>query len=161
MTDAWDPSIPSHKELAREIEFGSGIPSMRPRAQARAALLSVGFVIEHDEDLAERNDEVPWYYPLEGDLRKAQTLWDYVTVFRISRPGRIMTRCFVATLELVGLLPKGTWDISKALEVAARSLVKGGQTKVRSFLQCNRYFVVDGPSKLFTPMYLVICKKPL
>lgn len=21
-------------------------------------------------------DEVPWYYPLEGDMRKAQTLWD-------------------------------------------------------------------------------------
>jgi hypothetical protein len=33
--------------------------------------------------LAERDDHVPWYYPLEGDIRKAQTLWD--GAFPISR----------------------------------------------------------------------------
>jgi hypothetical protein len=21
-------------------------------------------------------DDIPWYYPLEGDIRKAQTAWD-------------------------------------------------------------------------------------
>ncbi|KAI6029089.1 S-adenosyl-L-methionine-dependent methyltransferase [Pisolithus microcarpus] len=38
MTDAWDPSIPSHKELAHQIEFGSGIPELRPIKLARQAM---------------------------------------------------------------------------------------------------------------------------
>jgi sterol 24-C-methyltransferase len=143
MTDTWDPSVPSHKELAHEIEFGNGIPEMRPLAKAREALISVGFEIEHEEDLAERPDEVPWYYPLEGDIRKAQTMWDYFTVWRMSWSGIFVTHTVVGFLEMLGLLPKGTQDVGEALKVAATSLVKGGQTK------------------LFTPMYLVISRKPL
>lgn len=76
MTDAWDPSIPSHKAVAHGIEVGDGIAEMRNTANARNALVKVGFQIEHEEDLADREDEVPWYYPLEGDVRKAQTAWD-------------------------------------------------------------------------------------
>ena len=53
MTDAWDPSIPEHKELAHEIELGNGIPEMRPLKAARDALVKVGFEIQHEEDLAE------------------------------------------------------------------------------------------------------------
>lgn len=132
MTDTWDPSVPSHKELAHEIEFGNGIPEMRPLAKAREALISVGFEIEHEEDLAERPDEVPWYYPLEGDIRKAQTMWDYFTVWRMSWSGIFVTHTVVGFLEMLGLLPKGTQDVGEALKVAATSLVKGGQTKVCS-----------------------------
>jgi len=143
MTDSWDPSIPSHKELAHEIEFGNGIPEMRHLAKARQALISVGFEIEHEEDLADRPDEVPWYYPLEGDIRKAQTVWDYFTVWRMSWSGMLVTHNAIKFMEFLGMLPKGTWEVGEALKVAASSLVKGGQTK------------------LFTPMYLVISRKPL
>ena len=80
MTDEWDPSIPTHKQLGKEIEFGNGIPEMRPVSDARKALKAVGFKIEHEEDLADRGDTVPWYYPLQGDLSQAQTFWDYFTV---------------------------------------------------------------------------------
>lgn len=76
MTDRYDASNPQHRKIAHEIELGDGIPEMRGYDNARQALKSVGFVIEHEEDLAERDDHVPWYYPLEGDIRKAQTLWD-------------------------------------------------------------------------------------
>jgi sterol 24-C-methyltransferase len=83
MTDRYDASNPQHRKIAHEIELGDGIPEMRGYDNARQALKSVGFVIEHEEDLAERDDHVPWYYPLEGDIRKAQTLWD--GAFPISR----------------------------------------------------------------------------
>lgn len=76
MTDKWDPANPKHKEIAHGIEVGDGIAEMRSLEAARKALLSVGFEIEHEEDLADRPDPIPWYYPLEGDIRKAQTLWD-------------------------------------------------------------------------------------
>lgn len=76
MTDSWDPKDPFHKKIAHGIELGDGIPEMRNIENARNALKKVGFTIEHEEDLADRGDEVPWYYPLEGDIRKAQTAWD-------------------------------------------------------------------------------------
>ena len=132
MTDAWDPSIPEHKELAHQIELGNGIPEMRHLHKARAALKTVGFDILHEEDLADRPDEVPWYYPLEGDISKAQTTWDYFTVWRMSWSGIFVTHNVLKFLEFVGFVPKGTWEVGEALKVAAESLVKGGQTKVCS-----------------------------
>ena len=134
MTDAWDPSIPEHKELAHQIELGNGIPEMRPLRLARQALKTVGFEIEHEEDLAERSDPVPWYYPLEGDITKAQTFWDYLTVWRMSWSGQLVSHNAIRVMEWFGVLPKGTYDVSESLKVAASSLVKGGQTKVWSRL---------------------------
>ncbi|KAF8814976.1 delta-sterol C-methyltransferase [Phlegmacium glaucopus] len=142
MTDAWDPSIPEHKVVAHQIELGNGIPEMRSIKLSREALKTVGFQIEHEEDLADRPDPVPWYYPLEGDISKAQTVWDYLMVWRISWSGRFVSHNAIWLMERLGLLPKGTYDVSESLKVAGESLVKGGQTK------------------LFTPMYLVISRKP-
>jgi sterol 24-C-methyltransferase len=58
MTDKWDPSIPHHKEVAHGIEVGDGIAEMRPISNARDALKKVGFEILHEEDLADRPDNV-------------------------------------------------------------------------------------------------------
>ncbi|EAU81938.1 sterol 24-C-methyltransferase [Coprinopsis cinerea okayama7 len=129
MTDEWDPSIPSHKELAHRIELGNGIPEMRPLRQARRALQDVGFKIEHEEDLAARPDPVPWYYPLEGDFSKAQTAWDYLTVWRTSWSGQLVTHNVLRAMEWIGLVPKGTHDVGESLRLAAAALVEAGQAK--------------------------------
>lgn len=130
MTDQWDPSNPSHKELAHRIEIGNGIPEMRPVSKAREALISVGFEIEHEEDLAERPDEVPWYYPLEGDMFKAQTLWDYFTVWRMGPSGRFVTHHGLWLIEKLGIVPKGTWEVGETLKIAGDALVEAGQKRV-------------------------------
>ena len=142
MTDDWDPSIPEHKALAHEIELGNGIPEMRPLSKSRDALKTVGFNVEHEEDLAERPDEVKWYYPLEGDVWKAQTVWDMLTVWGTSWSGMLITHTIMWIMELIGLLPKGTLQVVNSLKSARTGLVKGGQLK------------------LFTPMYLAISRKP-
>ncbi|ESK95640.1 sterol 24-c-methyltransferase [Moniliophthora roreri MCA 2997] len=143
MTDDWDPSIPEHKAVAHEIEIGNGIPEMRPLRLARQALKNVGFEIEHEEDLADRPDEIPWYYPLEGDFRKAQTLWDYFTVWRTTYMGMFVMHGIMWIMELIGLLPKGTLDVVATMKIALTSLVRSGKMK------------------LFTPMYLVVSRKPI
>ncbi|KAF9788304.1 delta-sterol C-methyltransferase [Thelephora terrestris] len=143
MTDEWNPSNPEHKALAHEIELGNGIPEMRPLSKARAALTTVGFDVEYEEDLAERPDVVKWYYPLEGDIWKAQTAWDMLTVWGTSWSGMLITHTIMWIMELLGLLPKGTLEVVHSLKSARTGLVKGGQMK------------------LFTPMYLAISKKPL
>lgn len=60
MTDEWDPSIPSHKHIAHQIELGDGIAEMRTIKDARKAMNAVGFEMMHDEDLADRGDAIPW-----------------------------------------------------------------------------------------------------
>ena len=130
MTDTWDPSIPEHKAVAHQIELGNGIPEMRPISKAREALKTVGFQIEHEEDLAARPDPIPWYYPLEGDISKAQTWWDYFTVWRMSWSGKLVSHTAIRLMELVGLVPKGTYDVGESLKVAADALVLSGQQKV-------------------------------
>lgn len=134
MTDDWDGSIPAHADLQHKIELGNGIPEMRPIKQAREALKNVGFEIQHEEDLADRPDAVQWYYPIEGDIRKAQTAWDYITVWRMSWSGILVTQNFVWVMEKLRFLPKGTYDVGEALKVAAVSLVRGGQQKVCGFI---------------------------
>lgn len=142
MTDDWDPSIPEHKALAHQIELGNGIPEMRPLGQAREALKKVGFQIELEEDLAERPDPIPWYYPLEGDIFKAQTFWDYLTVWRMSWSGQLVSHNFMRVMEFIGFLPKGTYEVGESLKIAGESLVKGGQAKVSvSMMLPNRYGV--------------------
>ncbi|KAI0792391.1 S-adenosyl-L-methionine-dependent methyltransferase [Abortiporus biennis] len=142
MTDKWDPSIPRHKELAHRIEIGNGIPEMRPIRKVREALTKVGFEVVHEEDLAERPDEVTWYYPLEGDLFKAQTPWDLLTCWRTSASGRFVTHHALWWIEKIGIVPSGTYDVCETLKIAGDAIVEGGH------------------DKLFTPMYLVISKKP-
>ena len=129
MTDDWDPSIPEHKVLAHQIEIGSGIPEMRPISKSRDALKTVGFQIEHEEDLAARPDPIPWYYPLEGDIRKAQTFWDYFTLWRMSWSGKLVSSTAICIMELIGIMPKGTWAVTEQLKVAADALVRTGQKK--------------------------------
>ncbi len=139
MTDGWNPTISSHKALAHAIEFGNGIPEMRPLSSVRSALLSVGFEIEHEEDLAERDDPVPWYYPLEGDIRKAQTAWDYFTVWRMSWSGKLVTHTALKVAEFVGFVPAGTSKVGDALKVAADALVEGGRKRVRLVFFCLEF----------------------
>lgn len=162
MTDRWDPAIPEHKELAHQIEIGNGIPEMRPIAKAREALKTVGFEILHEEDLAERPDDVTWYYPLEGDVFKAQTLWDVFTCWRTSSSGKFVSHHGLRLLEFAGIVPKGTWDVCETLKIAGDALVKTGQQKVRVLLGFPGLpKLTASPSQIFTPMYLVISKKPL
>ncbi|GAB7328353.1 hypothetical protein MBLNU13_g00343t1 [Cladosporium sp. NU13] len=80
MTDAYDPSNKRHREIRLGIERGNGISNMVSRKEALAAMRKAGFEIEHEEDLAEREDRRPWYAPLAGDLAGAQNLWDLLGV---------------------------------------------------------------------------------
>ncbi|AET39143.1 sterol 24-C-methyltransferase Ecym_4063 [Eremothecium cymbalariae DBVPG len=142
MTENYDSSNPEHRKIAYNIELGDGIPKMYGVQDARDALKHVGFNIVHDENLADNNDQIPWYYPLTGDWRYVQTLGDVGTFLRTSYLGRQVTTAFMYTLETLGLAPKGSGKVTKALETAAAGLIAGGK------------------QKLFTPMWLFVAKKP-
>lgn len=142
MTDKYDDENEEHRKIAYGIEVGDGIPKMYKREVAEKALKSVGFEIEYEADLAAKEDDIPWYYPLSGEWKYVQTLSDYFTIFRTSKVGRTITTEAVGLMEKLGLAPKGSKQVTNALEDAAVNLVEGGR------------------QKLFTPMMLYVCRKP-
>lgn len=142
MSDRYDESNPQHRKIAYEIEVGDGIPKMFTRDVACNALKNVGFDVHVAHDLADNDDDVPWYYPLTGDWKYVQTLSDLATFFRTSYLGRKFTTLMVGLMELLGIAPKGSTKVTHALEQAAVGLVAGGR------------------SRLFTPMMLFVATKP-
>ncbi|KAG0243283.1 Delta(24)-sterol C-methyltransferase [Actinomortierella wolfii] len=138
MTDRYDPSNPEHQRIV-----GNGVAKMMTRKDCLQALKTVGFEIELSEDRAENNDAIPWYYPIAGDIRQANTLWDYMTVLRTTTPGRKVTTAMVSALESVGLAAPGSTKVSQILQLAADSVVEAARLGI------------------FTPMFFFVAKKPV
>ncbi|KAI5308166.1 Delta(24)-sterol C-methyltransferase, partial [Ascosphaera atra] len=142
MTDKYDPNNEEHREVRLGIEQGDGISNMDTAAEAVRAIKAAGFELLVNEDLAERPDPVPWYYPIAGQLKYASSLWDLFSVFRMTRLGRSTLNYTLGAMERIGVMPTGSKKTGESLAYAADCLVKGGEMK------------------LFTPMYLMVGKKP-
>ena len=142
MTEKYDNDNPHHREIRLGIEQGDGISNMVKISEALEAIKNAGFELEFHEDLADRPDAVPWYYPLAGDFTMMTSLWDLPTIFRMTKVGRGMVNRLVCALEYLSLAPKGTQRTATSLAWAADCLVAGGR------------------EKLFTPMYLMVARKP-
>lgn len=162
MTDAYDDADLRHRALRLAIERGDGIARMVSAAEALRAVRAAGFELLAHEDLAERFDHVagggggggdggggwgdsaPWYWPLDaGGWRYASGLWDVLGTFRMTPWGRWLAHGFMGALEALRLAPPGTKKTGDSLAQAAEALVQGGK---------------EG---LFTPMFLMVARKPL
>lgn len=145
MTDAYDESNKRHREIRLGIERGNGISNMVSKREALAAMQQAGFVVEFEEDLAERSakDKKAWWAPLAGDLSGATNLWDFLGYVRISNVGRLGIGALLRTMEALRLAPSGTAETARELSDGGDALVAGGR---------------EG---LFTPMYLMIGRKPV
>lgn len=143
MTDAYDNDNPTHRKIRLGIEQGDGISNMEKIQVALDAMKAAGFELEINEDLADRPDPYPWYWPLAGDLKYMSSIWDFPTIVRMTKIGRGTVHKFVGVLEKIGLAPGGTQKTADSLALAADCLVAGGK------------------EKLFTPMYLMVGRKPM
>ena len=142
MTEKYDNENQHHREIRLGIEQGDGISNMVKVSEGLQAIKDAGFELEFHEDLADRPDPVPWYYPLAGDFSMMGSVWDLPTILRMTKLGRGITHKFVGALESLSLAPRGTQKTADSLALAADCLVAGGR------------------EKLFTPMYLMVARKP-
>ena len=142
MTDAYDNDNSEHRAIRLGIEQGNGISNMEKIQVALDAIKAAGFELELNEDLADRPDAMPWYWPLSGDFRMMASIWDFFTILRLTYFGRSAVHRFVGILEKLRLAPYGTQKTADSLALAADNLVAGGR------------------QKLFTPMYLMVARKP-
>eukprot|EP00898_Chlorokybus_atmophyticus_P008219 jgi/Chlat1/8399/Chrsp80S07829 len=145
MTEEYNPADEHHRTLKADIELGNGLPDIRTTKECFAALRAAGFEasaipsrcqmsVEHSEDLA-LTAQVPWYQPL------APSLFSW-SGFRLTTPGRFLTRNLVFLLEKARLAPAGSSQVSQFLERGADALVAGGRANI------------------FTPMFFFVARKP-
>ncbi|EEQ29927.1 Delta(24)-sterol C-methyltransferase [Microsporum canis] len=142
MTDKYDNENPVHREIRLGIEQGDGISNMVKESVAIEAMKAAGFELLKVEDLANRPDPSPWYYPLAGSWKHMSSLGDIFTIMRMTWWGRAIVHRFLGSMEKVGLFPRGSQKTGDSLAYAADCLVKGGEMK------------------LFTPMLLMVGRKP-
>ncbi|KAF6807398.1 hypothetical protein CSOJ01_08204 [Colletotrichum sojae] len=142
MTDNYDNDNLAHRKTRIEIEQGDGIANMVSAAEALRSFRAAGFEVVEHEDMADRPDPIPWYWPLDaGSWRHAQTAGDLLYTFRMTGLGRMVTHGFLTVMEAVRLAPPGMVKTSQSLATAADALVLGGKEKI------------------FTPMYLMVGRK--
>jgi sterol 24-C-methyltransferase len=143
MTDAYDNDNPSHREIRLGIEQGNGISNMEKISVALKAIKDAGFELEFHEDLADREDVAPWYWPLSGELKYLSSIGDIPTIIRMTKIGRSIIHRTLGAFEKINIIPQGTAKTADSLAVGADALVAGAR------------------QKLFTPMYLMVARKPL
>ncbi|KAL9112345.1 MAG: hypothetical protein Q9227_003463 [Pyrenula ochraceoflavens] len=143
MTDNYDNANQHHRDIRLGIEQGNGISNMVRISEGLAAIQAAGFELEMHEDLADRPDTRPWYYPLDGDFKHCSwSIGDFLSIARMTWWGRGFVHKMLGAAETVGVIPRGT-------QKTADSLAKGAD-----------YLVAGGKEKLFTPMYLMVARKP-
>ncbi|KAL2117725.1 hypothetical protein VTJ04DRAFT_7385 [Mycothermus thermophilus] len=142
MTDKYDKNNVEHRAIRLAIEEGNGISNMVTVSEGLAAMKNVGFELLHHEDLSKRGDPIPWYWGIAGEMKYMQSYWDLFTCLRMTHAGRRIVHVFTGFLELVGLAPAGTKKTADALAKGADGLVAGAK------------------QDLFTPMYLMVGRKP-
>lgn len=134
VTNKYDPSNPKHVALKKGIEVGNGLPDLETSEVIVNALKAAGFEVLEAYDLAPKSD-IPWYTALAPNVS--------VTGFLHTALGRWATGRLVRILEYVKLAPTGTTNVHDMLEKAASDLVAAGREGV------------------FSPMFFVLCRKPL
>ena len=124
LTDQYDPRDPEHQRIKSEIETGDGLPDIVSIPETIDGLRASGFEVLDSFDAAERSDpETPWYLPLRGELAG-------LSILRRGRLGRRLARHTIGILEIVGVAPKGSKEVSLMLGRAAEGLIAGGKTGI-------------------------------
>lgn len=137
MTDKYVPSNPEHVKIKEMIEYGNSITRLCTTKEIDQAIEASGFIREETIDLANTKhfgNNFPWYATLESGWSLSQ--------IRHTKVSRTLMRYLLTTLETIGLVKKGVVKTQKILLVAADGLVAGGRLGI------------------FTPMYMVVVRKP-
>lgn len=116
------------------LKVGNGLPLLHSIEDVHSSARDVGFEVVEAQDYALKS-EVPWYSVL-------QPQWT-VTDFKITPLGRWMTHIFLYAMETFRMVPRGAVQVHRTLCRGADNLILGG---------------IEG---IFSPMYLVVLRKPL
>ena len=113
LTDKFSPENPHHVDIRQRIERGNGVTNLLAVPGGLDAMRAVGFEVLHHEDMAQRGDKVPWWYPIDADTSKTTCWSDWWRVFRLNKKVWRVANCILWVCESLGVCPKGTLESAK------------------------------------------------
>ena len=129
-------SNPHHLKIKADIELGGGLLEIEHTQTIDDALRSVGFEVLETRDLTlQTGPSIPWYQPLVGSGLS-------LAAFRGSRVGRWVTHNTLRALETLHIVPQGTVQVSRILNLCADAMIEAGRLGI------------------FSPMYFIHARKP-
>ena len=136
LTDRFDADNSHHQQVKHDIELGGGLQDLVSMRDVDAALDKVGFEVLETSDMADQaGPAIPWYEPLVGSGLS-------LTSLRSSRVGRSATEQILRVLEALRVVPQGTPGAARILNIGAAALAEAGRLRI------------------FTPMYIIVVRKP-
>ncbi len=139
LTPKYDKDNEEHRIIKKKIEEGDGLPDMAYQAECVEALKNVGFEVEEARDMAldQRFGGDEWYLPLWPS-------WNPLSFrFQMNPIGKFITRNLLWIFEGLWLVPAGTYKVQEMLQQGGWGCAHGGNTGT------------------FTPMWLMVARKPL
>mmetsp|Transcript_114780 Transcript_114780/g.246690 ORF Transcript_114780/g.246690 Transcript_114780/m.246690 type:complete len:405 (-) Transcript_114780:107-1321(-) len=139
LTPKYDTNNELHRLVKKKIEEGDGLPDMATEKECVDALKAVGFEVLEARDMALDSlfgTGSPWWLPLHPSNNPLNFR------FQLSPLGKWITRTLLWFFEGIWLVPAGTYKVQEMLQQGAWGCERGG------------YFGI------FTPMYLMVARKP-
>mmetsp|Transcript_19815 Transcript_19815/g.28495 ORF Transcript_19815/g.28495 Transcript_19815/m.28495 type:complete len:413 (+) Transcript_19815:25-1263(+) len=139
LTPHYDGNNETHRLIKKKIEEGDGLPDMATQEECVQALRDVGFEIVEARDAAldQTFGGEPWWMPLHPSPNP------FSFRFQMHPVGKFFMRNILWTLECIWLVPSGTYKVEEMLQQGGWGCERGGYTGI------------------FTPMYLMVARKPL
>jgi len=139
LTDEYDPKNAEHVRIKNEIEEGNSLPELINVRKIAQQMVESGFEPVHNRDLAlDPHQSVSWQHPIMPTFNPF--IWPGFQFNTVNL--RIM--CWILSgLELLRVVPPGTADVQRMLQKGGLGCAYGGQMGI------------------FTPMFLVVGRKPL
>ena len=137
LTDAFDGANRQHSDLRARIEKNNAVPALMTAEEHSDAMREAGFKVTNafDQQAELGNPATPWYMALQNrDLS--------LSSFARIPAGRAVTERLARWLERLRIIPAGTSETARLLNVAAEALVEAGELGI------------------FTPIFLVRARKP-
>lgn len=138
LTDKFDPNNKKHVQIKQDIEEGNSLPELINVRKIEQQMKESGFELLHSRDLAlDPHQSVSWWHPVYPTFNIF--VWPG---FQFNAINLRVTRWILSFLELIRLVPTGTAKVQQMLQKGGLGCAYGGQTGI------------------FTPMYLVVGRKP-
>lgn len=136
LTDKYDPKNPEHVKVKTDIEYSNALSPTTTCAESKQKVEEVGFKVLHDKDygVPDRLNPVPWYNEFARSLSLSGLAASWLGIW--------ILYILMFLLELVYLVPRGTTRSQGLLQMAANSLLKGGDLGI------------------YTVCYMIVAEKP-
>ncbi|ETO21356.1 s-adenosyl-l-methionine:delta24-sterol-C-methyltransferase [Reticulomyxa filosa] len=145
LTDKYDDENSKHKKARQQVEKGNALPQIITANRAVEAFKNVGFGKQKKfkkkvlsavdvHKYATDNGQLPWYGTLEAKCSVENLPQSYIAT--------VVTHTLCSVMEKIGMAPKGTTRAHEILLEGRDGLVASGQLGI------------------FTPMFLIIGRKP-